>query len=45
MDPLLRRGLLELGILFGVTRRARDLGVDDGGRRQTCCWRGQKTPV
>ena len=35
MDPPLRRGLLELGILFGVTRRARDLGVgSEGGARR-----------
>ena len=30
-ETLLRRGLLELGIHFGVTRRTRDLGVDTGG--------------
>ena len=30
-EALLRRGLLELGISVGVTRRTRDLGVDTGG--------------
>ena len=30
-ETLLRRGLLELGIPFVVTRRTRELGVDTGG--------------
>ena len=43
-ETLLRRGLPELGIPFGVTRRTRDLGVDTGGGAGRAVGVMRKTP-
>ena len=44
-ETLLRRGLLELGINFAVTKRTCDLGVDTGGGSRRAVLMRKQTPV